>query len=189
MSDVDRLNLRTSRMRPLRYLERAAKPRRAVVSGPACAGLKAPPYRLCTGLLVCAAMVTSEGGVRAGGKEWSKGGRPAQDRPRHDPVVETLAADAAGVAPEFAADALIRIASSPRVTDPAWRRELLDEAYMRAYAAQEQYRRSSTQAIPPDSRQGAPLAISRYARADTPRTTGGCPARRKTRETSRRSAA
>jgi len=136
MSDVDRLNLRTSRMRPLRYLERAAKSRRAV------------------GLLVCAAMVTSEGGVRAGGKERSKGGRPGQDRPRHDPVIETLAADAAGVAPEFAADALIRIASSPRVTDPAWRRELLDEAYMRAYAAQEQYRRSSTQAIPPDSRQG-----------------------------------
>ena len=165
------------------------------------AGLRAPRYKFCTGLLVCAAVATlAARGVPVGGKEppldsrailslssldharddpelaegskverlaqdrpfdsplilsLSKAERLAQDRPRHDPAIETLAIDAAGVAPEFAADAMIRIASSPRVTDPAWRRELLDEAYMRAYAAQEQYRRSSTQAIPPDSRQGA----------------------------------
>src|SRR6266705_3052279 len=125
MSDVDRLNLRTSRMRPFRYLERAAKSRRAVLAGPPRAGLRAPRDRFCTGLLVCAAMAAS-GGVHVGGKEWSKGGRPAQDRPRHDPVIETLAMDAAGVAPEFAADALIRIASSPRVTDPSRARELFE---------------------------------------------------------------
>ena len=54
-----------------------------------------------------------------------------------------------------AADVMIRLAGSARVADPAWRRELLDEAFMRAYGAQEQYRRSSGQPIPPDSRQGA----------------------------------
>src|SRR6267143_1834938 len=106
------------------------------------AGLRAPRYKFCTGLLVCAAMTTlAAHGVPVGGMEppfdpplilsVSKVERLAQDRPRHDPAIETLAIDAAGVAPEFAADAMIRIASSPRVTDPAWRRELLDEAYMR----------------------------------------------------------
>ena len=74
--------------------------------------------------------------------------------PRRDPAIEDLAADAASVPPEFDADVLIRLAGSPKV-DSAWRRELLDEAYMRAYAAPEQYRRSSNQQIPPDSRQGA----------------------------------
>ena len=106
------------------------------------AGLRC--VRLCNAL-VCVVVIASTAGVHAGGQPPS----------RRDPVIETLARDAAGVAPEFAADALIRIASSPRIVDPAWRRELLDEAYMRAYGAQEQYRRSSTQAIPPDSRQGA----------------------------------
>src|SRR5258705_4055509 len=72
-----------------------------------------------------------------------------------DPVIEVFAADAAALPPEFAADVMIRLAGSARVADPAWRRELLDEAFMRAYGAQEQYRRSSSQPIPPDSRQGA----------------------------------
>ena len=44
----------------------------------------------------------------------------------------------------------------PKV-DKEWRRELLDKAYMRAYGAPEQYRRATTQQVPPDSRQGAQL--------------------------------
>ena len=78
----------------------------------------------------------------------------AQEPPRRDPSIELLAADAASAPPEFAADALMRLSASSKV-DPAWRRDMLDEAYMRAYGAPEQYRRATTQEIPPDSRQGA----------------------------------
>ena len=79
-----------------------------------------------------------------------------QSPPRRDQTIELLAADASSVPPEFEADVLLRISSLPNV-DKEWRRELLDTAYMRAYAAPEQHRRSTTQEIPPDSRQGAQL--------------------------------
>jgi hypothetical protein len=79
-----------------------------------------------------------------------------QSPPRRDQTIELLVADAASLPPEFEADVLLRISSLPRV-DKEWRRELLDTAYMRAYAAPEQHRRSTTQDIPPDSRQGAQL--------------------------------
>jgi hypothetical protein len=92
--------------------------------------------------LVCLAAVVLGGSVRA------------QEPPRRDPGIEILAADAASVPPELEADVLIRLAASPKV-DATWRRELLDEAYMRAYGAPEQYRRATTREIPPDSRQGA----------------------------------
>lgn len=78
----------------------------------------------------------------------------AQEAPARDRDIELLVADANGAPPEFAADALVRIASAPKVADPDWQRELLDDAYMRAYAAQESYRRI-TGAIPADTRQGA----------------------------------
>lgn len=74
--------------------------------------------------------------------------------PRRDPAIEILAADAASLPPEFNADILLRLSASPKV-DKAWRREMLDEAFMRAYGAPEQYRRATTVAVPPDSRQGA----------------------------------
>src|SRR5204862_1428551 len=154
MREVDRLNVRTSWRRPLRYLEE-----HAAKSG-TCFIRCDIGFRRC---LVCAAMATlAARGVPAGGMEppfdppavlslspldharddperaegpkderlaqdrpidsplilsLSKDERLAQDRPRRDPAIETLAIDAAGVAPEFAADAMIRIASSPRVTD------------------------------------------------------------------------
>ncbi|HEX3645385.1 MAG TPA: hypothetical protein VHT95_07240, partial [Vicinamibacterales bacterium] len=79
-----------------------------------------------------------------------------QSPPRRDPAIEALAADAASVPPEFEADVLLRISGLPKV-DRAWRRELLDAAYLRAYAAPEQHRRSTTQQLSPDSRQGAQL--------------------------------
>ena len=79
-----------------------------------------------------------------------------QEAPPHDAVIEALVGDASAVPPEFAADALIRLSSSPRVPT-AWRRELLDEAFFRAYGAQEQYRRMSGQPLSPDTRQGANL--------------------------------
>ena len=77
-------------------------------------------------------------------------------RPRHDTAVEILEADAASLPPEFEADVLIRLSQLSKV-DRAWRLEMLDTAYMRAYAAPEQYRRSTSQQIPADSRLGAQL--------------------------------
>jgi hypothetical protein len=79
-----------------------------------------------------------------------------QSPPRRDQAIEVLVADAASVPPEFEADVLLRISGLPKV-DTEWRRELLDTAYMRAYAAPEQHRRSTTQQLSPDSRQGAQL--------------------------------
>jgi hypothetical protein len=90
-------------------------------------------------------------GVLAGGFQLRAQGRP-DDRDRD---LRLIAVDANGVPPEFSADALIRIAGSGRITDKEWQRYLLDEAFMRAYGAQEQYRRTTTQTIPADSRQGA----------------------------------
>src|SRR5262245_38606524 len=89
----------------------------------------------------------------------------ADDRSRRDPEVSVLVADTDLVAPDFAADALIRLSTSPRITDPAWRLELLDQAFDRTYAAQEPYRRASPHGIiPPDSRQGADLFAFETAR-------------------------
>ena len=83
--------------------------------------------------------------------------QPPPQRPRRDPALEMLAGDAAGLPPELAADALIRIAASPRVADITWKRELLTEAFFHAYGARDGYRRSTPQSIPPDTRQGAQI--------------------------------
>jgi hypothetical protein len=83
-------------------------------------------------------------------------GRAQGLAPRRDEAIQLLASDAASLPPEFEADALLRISGLPKV-DKEWRRELLDTAYMRAYAAPEQNRRSTTVQIPADSRQGAQL--------------------------------
>jgi hypothetical protein len=77
----------------------------------------------------------------------------AQDAPRRDRDIDTLAVDARKAPPEFSADALMRISQMAKVDD-AWRKELLNEAFLRAYGAQEPYRRTSF-GIPMDSRQWA----------------------------------
>lgn len=76
--------------------------------------------------------------------------------PKRDQAIELIQADAASVPAEFEADILLKLSSLSKV-DQEWRRELLDTAYMRAYAAPEQHRRTTTQQLPPDSRQGAQL--------------------------------
>jgi len=78
----------------------------------------------------------------------------AQDRRTRDPQVEALIADARAVPPEFSADALIRLAASSQVGN-ARKIELLDEAFLRAHSARDDYRLSSLPEIPDDSRQGA----------------------------------
>src|SRR5436190_1634322 len=62
-----------------------------------------------------------------------------QGRIRTD--IEDLVAEARTLPAEFSADALIRIATSPAVPDRAARRDLLQTAFLRAYTAQEPYRR------------------------------------------------
>ena len=94
--------------------------------------------------LVCAAFIAGAGLAGL-----------AQEPPPRDPDIQSLVAATSAVPPEFAADALIRLSGSSRITETAWRRELLDEAFVRAYGAQEQYRRSAIEPVSPDSRQGA----------------------------------
>jgi hypothetical protein len=102
--------------------------------------------------LACAALLVASADARA--QTRTRSSPPPAHR---DPALETVAASAAGLPPEFAADALIRIAASPRVTDREWKRELLTEAFFRAYSAREPYRRSTPQAVAPDTKDGARL--------------------------------
>lgn len=84
----------------------------------------------------------------------------AQAPTRLERALRTLANDAVALPPELAADALIRIASSARVTNSAFKRELLRDAFFKAYAAREPYRRSTSQTISPETRQGVDLLAS-----------------------------
>src|SRR5262245_33429582 len=84
----------------------------------------------------------------------------AQTRAPLDRALRTLADDAAALPPELAADALIRIASSARLTDNAVKRELLRNAFFKAYAVGEAYRRSTPQPLPQETRQGVDLLAS-----------------------------
>ncbi|MEP7305117.1 MAG: hypothetical protein ABJA98_06330 [Acidobacteriota bacterium] len=69
------------------------------------------------------------------------------------PAVEVLINDAAAVPAEFAADLFIRIASSPNLHDRTRKRELLENAFMRAYGAQESFKRAAP-AAPIDTQAG-----------------------------------
>ena len=100
-------------------------------------------------VLVVLALATLPSGVSLDAQT-----NPARGEPERDAATESLVNAAEVVAPEFAADALLRLSTSPRV-DPAWRREIVDDAFFRAYGAQEQYRRSTPQPLSPDTRQGA----------------------------------
>jgi hypothetical protein len=108
------------------------------------------------GRLACAAMVIA--GVCGAGVVSVGGQAPSASRPDAAPPrdirIQALVADAMAIPSEFASDALLRVAGSGLVTDAQWRREILETAYMRAYDAQESYRRTSV-GIPPDTRQGA----------------------------------
>lgn len=64
---------------------------------------------------------------------WGAEARPAE--------IEALVDRARAVPAEFAADALIRIAESPKVQDPAWKRELLEDAFRRAAGAQQPWKK------------------------------------------------
>jgi hypothetical protein len=59
-----------------------------------------------------------------------------QDRPKRPLAAEALVDRARGLAPEFAADLLLRLASSPAIPDRPWKLELIEEAFRTAAAAQ-----------------------------------------------------
>jgi hypothetical protein len=70
-------------------------------------------------------------------------------------IVDDLKNDAAALPSEFAADLLIRLAGSPAIEDVREKRTLLDAAFMRAYGAQEPYKRAAPPPQTPiDSRAG-----------------------------------
>lgn len=94
--------------------------------------------------LVCAAMVAAAAGVGLHGQDSSSLSRDFRD----------LVADARGLPLEFAASALIRLSGSSRASNQL-RRDLLDEAFMRAYGAYDDHRRSTTAPLQPESRQSA----------------------------------
>jgi hypothetical protein len=56
---------------------------------------------------------------------------------------------------EFAADLLIRIAESNKVADPTWKRELIEEAFRVAMAAQQPVKRVALPSSPTDTRTGS----------------------------------
>src|SRR5437899_4672749 len=91
----------------------------------------------------------------------------SDDPPHRDAAIESLIRDAAGLPPEFNADVLIRIAGSTRVADLAWKREMLEEAFFRAYAAPVADRRSSLR-VTPDRLQGVPTEAIEPQRARDP---------------------
>ena len=78
---------------------------------------------------------------------------PAPLRPSRDRTIETLVFDVAGGPAEFSADLLIRLAGSPVVADPEWKRELLETAFLRAYGVHDSHKRAAPNASV-DSRAG-----------------------------------
>ncbi len=94
-------------------------------------------------LLLCAAWAHAQQGAAP------RAERTARTEQRKRPVVrpaalEALVVDARALPPEFAADALLRLVEQKLVTERAWRRELLIEAFRTAAGAQASVRRRIT---------------------------------------------
>ena len=62
-------------------------------------------------------------------------------RPPRPAELEALVVDARALPPEYAADVLLRLVESGKITERAWRRELLDEAFRTAGGAQASIKR------------------------------------------------
>ncbi|HJQ34323.1 MAG TPA: hypothetical protein VJ866_19240 [Pyrinomonadaceae bacterium] len=95
------------------------------------------------------------------GKAGTSAASAAEAVPGRPVELVNAAADVYYVPPEFAADALLRIAQSGRVTDRRWRRELLEEAFRFAADAQQPVRRADA-VIPPFS-VDTPAGYASYA--------------------------
>lgn len=64
------------------------------------------------------------------------------------PALVDLADLARGQPPEFAADALLRIADAPNLTDVAWKREIIEDAFHLAAGAQQPFARARWKGSP-----------------------------------------
>src|SRR5947209_12563666 len=62
-------------------------------------------------------------------------------RPPRPAELEALVVDARALPPEFAADVLLRLVESGKITERAWQRELLEEAFRTAGGAQQPIKR------------------------------------------------
>jgi hypothetical protein len=92
--------------------------------------------------LACAVASTAARGQSAdgGAARASPKPRPVAKRP---PELEAFATEAESAPPELAADALLRLAASPRAADPTWKRELIERAYVVAAGARAPVRRKA----------------------------------------------
>jgi len=95
----------------------------------------------------------SQPSQNAKGKE-QKEEDAAKKRPRLPTEIEALIEDARVAPAEFAADALLRIAESGKITHRDWRRDLLEEAFRLAAGAQHQMKRSYLSGSNVDTRTG-----------------------------------
>ncbi|HEX4945711.1 MAG TPA: hypothetical protein VFZ34_03575, partial [Blastocatellia bacterium] len=77
-----------------------------------------------------------------------------RDKKKRDPEIESLIGEARQAPPEFATDALLRIALSSRVSEQEWKIELLEEAFRIASGVQEPYKFSGTGIYHTDTRTG-----------------------------------
>ncbi len=73
---------------------------------------------------------------------------------KRDPDIESLVANAQALPPEFAADFLIRIATSGKIKEKDWRLELLESAFQTAANVQYQFKRNGLSWIHTDTRTG-----------------------------------
>lgn len=90
---------------------------------------------------------------RPGDKQGQK--QPAEIHAQTRPLeVLLLINDVRSAPPEFAADLLIRIAQSDKVAEPAWKCELLEEAFRLAATVQQPVKRVSLPSSPTDTRAG-----------------------------------
>ncbi|HXG67339.1 MAG TPA: hypothetical protein VNO70_19705 [Blastocatellia bacterium] len=87
-------------------------------------------------------------------QQQQKSTKAAKAQPARPEEIVLLINNIRSAPPEFAADLLIRVAESDKVADPAWKRELIEEAFRLAQAVQQPVKRVALPASPTDTRAG-----------------------------------
>jgi hypothetical protein len=96
------------------------------------------PFRMSILLSLAVAVLCPPAGGHSvrqftGGRENSPQAKSVRAKPPvRPPDLEAFAAEAEAAPPEVASDALIKLASSARVADPTWKKELLERAFVLA---------------------------------------------------------
>lgn len=79
--------------------------------------------------LLLAASATARAALPTQDNSQSRPARPVRKQPARRPEVEAFVAEMNSAPPDVAADALIRLAASDKVADPAWKKELVERAF------------------------------------------------------------